>query len=300
MTENQKTSDLNQVDSGDKAASSETGSGPADVFKIGKHEFQSRLIMGTGRYDSFELMQATHEAGDTQCVTIAVRRERLNDSSGRNILDFIDLKRYVLLPNTAGTYDAKTAVRCAQMGREILRNLENPGADWVKLEVLGDSRSLLPDPFELLIATEKLVADGFDVLCYTNDDPITARRLKDAGATAVMPAASPIGSGLGLANENNLRLILDDLKREDPDFPVIVDAGIGTASDATIAMEMGFDAVLLNSAVARAQDPIGMAQAMNLAVKSGRIAGKSGRIPKARYGSASSPDVGVISKRKTK
>ena len=183
----------------------------ADVFKIGKHEFQSRLIMGTGRYDSFEQMQATHLAGGTQCVTLAVRRERLNDSSGRNILDFID-PRYVLLPNTAGTYDAKTAVRCAQMGREILRNLGNPGADWVKLEVLGDSRSLLPDPFELLIATETLVADGFDVLCYTNDDPITARRLKDAGATAVMPAASPIGSGLGLINKNNLQLILDDLK----------------------------------------------------------------------------------------
>ncbi len=275
----------------------ENGSEPADIFKIGKHEFQSRLIMGTGRYDSFEQMQATHLAGGTQCVTLAVRRERLNDSSGRNILDFID-PSYVLLPNTAGTYDAKTAVRCARMGREILRNLDNPGADWVKLEVLGDSRSLLPDPFELLAATETLVADGFDVLCYTNDDPITARRLKDAGATAVMPAASPIGSGLGLANPNNLRLILDDLKRQDPDYPIIVDAGIGTASDATIAMEMGFDAVLLNSAVALAKDPVGMAQAMHLAVKSGRIAGKSGRIPKTRYGSASSPDVGVISKKK--
>ena len=186
------------------------------------------------------------------------------------------------------------------MGREILRNLGNPGADWVKLEVLGDSRSLLPDPFELLAATKILVADGFDVLCYTNDDPITARRLKDAGATAVMPAASPIGSGLGLINQNNLRLILDDLKREDPDYPVIVDAGIGTASDATIAMEMGFDAVLLNSAVALAKSPTGMARAMNLALKSGRIAGKSGRIPQTRYGSASSPDVGVISKKKTK
>lgn len=277
----------------------EAGTGQADVFRIGKHEFHSRLIMGTGRYESFEQMQATHLAGGTQCVTLAVRRERLNDSSGRNILDFIDLQRYVLLPNTAGTYDAQTAVRCARMGREILRNLGNAGADWVKLEVLGDSRSLLPDPFELLIATETLVADGFDVLCYTNDDPITARRLKDAGATAVMPAASPIGSGLGLANQNNLRLILDDLKREDPEYPVIIDAGIGTASDATIAMEMGFDAVLLNSAVALAKNPVGMAQAMKFGVKSGRIAGKSGRIAKARYGSASSPDVGVISKKKT-
>ena len=293
MTENQNTPDLVQ-----DLPPSDGGFEADDVFKIGKHEFHSRLIMGTGRYDSFEQMQATHFAGGTQCVTIAVRRERLNDSSGRNILDFIDLQRYVLLPNTAGAYDAKTAIRCAQMGREILRNLGNSGADWVKLEVLGDSRSLLPDPFELLIATEKLVADGFNVLCYTNDDPITARRLKDAGATAVMPAASPIGSGLGLANQNNLRLILDDLKREDPNFPVIVDAGIGTASDATLAMEMGFDAVLLNSAVALAKDPVGMARAMNLGVKSGRIAGKSGRIPKSRYGSASSPDVGVITKRK--
>jgi thiazole synthase len=269
-----------------------------DVFQIGKHCFSSRLIMGTGRYDSFEQMQATHLAGGTQCVTIAVRRERLNDSSGRNILDFIDLDRYVLLPNTAGSYDAKTAVRCAKMGREILRNLENPGADWVKLEVLGDSRTLLPDPYELLIATELLVADGFDVLCYTNDDPITARRLKNAGATAVMPAASPIGSGLGIINTNNLKLILDDLKREDPGYPVIIDAGIGTSSDAAMAMELGFDAVLLNSAVALAQNPIGMAKAMELAVKAGRLAGQSGRIPKSSYGSASSPDVGVISKRK--
>jgi thiazole synthase len=268
-----------------------------DGLKIGSHRLQSRLIMGTGRYDSFEQMQATHLAGGTECVTIAVRRERLNDSSGRNILDFIDLDRYILLPNTAGTYDAKTAVRCARMGREILRNLENPGSDWVKLEVLGDSRTLLPDPYELLIATELLVADGFDVLCYTNDDPITARRLKNAGATAVMPAASPIGSGLGLINTNNLRLILDDLKRDDPTYPVVIDAGIGTASDAAMAMELGFDAVLLNSAVALAKNPVGMAKAMNLAVKAGRIAGKSGRIKRAKYGSASSPDVGVISKR---
>lgn len=279
------------------SGSGEEGSAE-DVFQVGSHRFSSRLIMGTGRYDSFEQMQETHLAGGTQCVTIAVRRERLNDSSGRNILDFIDLDRYVLLPNTAGSYDAKTAVRCAKMGREILRNLENPGADWVKLEVLGDSRTLLPDPYELLVATELLVADGFDVLCYTNDDPITARRLKNAGATAVMPAASPIGSGLGLANVNNLKLILDDLKREDSDYPVIVDAGIGTSSDAAMAMELGFDAVLLNSAVALAKDPVGMAKAMKFAVKAGRLAGKSGRIPKSKYGSASSPDVGVISKRK--
>lgn len=268
-----------------------------DVFKVGQHEFSSRLIMGTGRYNSFEIMQDSHVAGGTECVTIAVRRERLHDSSGRNILDFIDLDRFVLLPNTAGSYDAETAVRCARMGREILRRLNNPGADWVKLEVLGDSRTLLPDPIELLKATELLVADGFDVLCYSNDDPVIARRLKNAGATSVMPAASPIGSGLGVLNPNNLKMILDDLKRDDPDYPVIVDAGIGTASDAAFAMELGFDAVLLNSAVALAQDPVGMAHAMRLAVEAGFAAGKSGRIPKSRYGAASSPDVGVISKR---
>lgn len=269
----------------------------SDPFRIGSHVFESRLVMGTGRYDSFEVMQQSHVAGGTQCVTIAVRRERLHDSSGRNILDFIDLNRFVLLPNTAGSYDAQTAVRCAKMGREILRRLEHPGADWVKLEVLGDSRTLLPDPIELLKATEILVAEGFDVLCYTSDDPVVARRLKDAGATSVMPAASPIGSGLGLLNTNNLRMILDDLKREDPTYPVIIDAGIGTASDAAQAMELGFDAVLLNSAVALAHDPIGMAHAMRLGVEAGRWANRSGRIPKARYGSASSPDVGVISKK---
>ncbi len=264
---------------------------------IGPHRLNSRLIMGTGKYDSFEIMQQSHLAGDTSCVTIAVRRERLHDSSGRNILDYLDLDKLVLLPNTAGSYDAETAVRCARMGREILKHLNNPGADWVKLEVLGDSRSLLPDPIELLKATEQLVADGFHVLCYSNDDPVIARRLKDAGATSVMPAASPIGSGLGLLNTNNLKIILDDLKRDDPDYPVIIDAGIGTASDAAEAMELGFDAVLLNSAVALAGDPVGMAIAMKLGITAGRLAFQSGRIPKSRYGSASTPDVGVISRK---
>ena len=159
---------------------------------VGGHVFESRLILGTGKYDSFEIMRDSIEASGTQCVTIAVRREKLHDSSGRNILDYLDTDRLTLLPNTAGCYDAQTAVRCARMGREILQGLENPGADWVKLEVLGDSRSLLPDPIETLKATEMLVADGFKVLCYTSDDPIIARRLKDAGATAVMPAGSPM------------------------------------------------------------------------------------------------------------
>lgn len=267
------------------------------VLTIGTHVFKSRLILGSGKYQSFEVMQQSVAASGTECITIAVRREKLYDGTGRNILDYIDFDRYTLLPNTAGCYDADTAVRCALMGREILKGLENPGADWVKLEVLGDSRSLLPDPIESLKATERLVKEGLQVLCYTSDDPIIARRLKEAGATAVMPAGSPIGSGLGVANPNNLQIILDDLKRDSPNFPVIVDAGVGTASDAAIAMELGADAVLLNSAVARAEDPVNMAVAMKLGVEAGRLAKISGRIPKSRYGSASSPEIGVISDR---
>lgn len=268
-----------------------------DVLQIGNHKLGSRLILGSGRYDSFESMQDSFEAAETDCVTVAVRREKLHDSSGRNILDFLDTQRLILLPNTSGCYDAETAVRCARMGREILKGLGNPGLDWVKLEVLGDTRTLLPNTFETLKATEMLVAEGFDVLCYTNDDPIAARKLKDAGAASVMPAGSPIGSGLGIANENNLLMIVEDLKRGDPDYPVIVDAGIGTASDAALAMETGADAVLLNTAVARAQDPVGMAVAMRHAVVAGRWAYLSGRIGKSRYACASSPEYGMISDR---
>ena len=266
-------------------------------FSIGTHEFDSRLILGTGRYDSFEVMRDSHVAAQTQCVTIAVRREQLNDGANRNILDFIDCDRYTLLPNTAGCYDAVTAVRCAKMGRAILEGLGNPGANWVKLEVLGDSRTLLPDPVETLEATKILVSEGFQVLCYTSDDPVIAKRLKEAGATAVMPAGSPIGSGLGLLNPNNLKIILHELKRDDPTYPVIVDAGVGTASDAAIAMELGFDGLLLNSAVAMAKNPISMAEAMRMGVKAGRLAFLSGRIPKSPYGSASSPQIGVISRK---
>jgi thiazole synthase len=281
----------------EKPSQAEEVAGDLDQFCIAGHTFQSRLILGSGKYDSFEVMRESFEVAETQCVTIAVRREKLHDSSGRNILDFVDPSRLVLLPNTAGCYDAETAVRCAKMGREILRGLENPGADWVKLEVLGDSRSLLPDPIELLKATEVLVKEGFQVLCYSSDDPIVARRLKDAGATSVMPAGSPIGSGLGVINRNSLQIILEDLKHGDPDYPVIIDAGVGTASDVAVAMELGFDAVLLNTAVARATDPIRMAEAMKYGVKAGRLAYQSGRIPMSRYASASSPEVGVISKR---
>lgn len=272
----------------------------ADLLRIGSHVFQSRLILGSGKYDSFEIMGESIAVSGSQCVTIAVRREKLHDSSGRNILDFIDLENLVLLPNTSGCYDAETAVRCARMGREILKGLENPGQDWVKLEVLGDSRSLLPDVIESLKATEMLVNDGFDVLCYSNDDPVAAKRLKEAGAASVMPAASPIGSGLGVVNPVNLQIILEELKRRDADYPVIVDAGIGSASDAAQAMEYGADAVLLNTAVARANDPIGMAKAMKYGVMAGRMSCLSGRISKSKYASASSPEHGLISERTPK
>lgn len=266
------------------------------AWRIGNKLLKSRIILGTGRYPDFECMQQCLAASGTDCVTVAVRREKLNDSDGRNILDFIDLDRYILLPNTAGCYDAETAVRCARMGREILLGLNNPGADWVKLEVLGDTRTLLPDPLELLRATELLVDDGFQVLCYSNDDPVIAMRLKQAGATAVMPAGSPIGSGQGILNHTNLQIILEQLKGDDPDYPVIVDAGIGTASDVTIALESGADGVLLNTAVARAANPVAMAESMNHAWRAGRLAREAGRIPRSLYGSASSPDHGQIAK----
>ena len=267
------------------------------VFEVGGHQLSSRLILGTGRYESFETMQQSLDVSGTECVTVAVRRERLYDGEGRNILDFLDLDRYVLLPNTAGCYDAQTAVRCARMGREILRGLENPGANWVKLEVLGDSKTLLPDPVETIKATEILVEEGFNVLCYTSDDPITAIRLKKAGATSVMPAGSPIGSGQGILNPNNLRIILEYLKEGDESYPVIIDAGVGTASDVAIAMELGADAVLLNTAVAHAKDPILMAKAMKAGIEAGRYSYLAGRIPKQLYATASSPEDGVIATR---
>jgi thiazole synthase len=228
-------------------------------------------------------------------ITVAVRRERLIDSDGRNILDFIDLSRYTILPNTAGCFSAEDAVRVARLGREILEGLENPGADWVKLEVLGDTKTLLPDPVATLEATEQLVKEGFQVLCYSTDDPITAKRLKEAGATSVMPAGSPIGSGQGILNPNNIRICLEYLKENDPEYPVIVDAGVGTASDVSIAMELGCDGVLLNTGIAGAQDPLRMAEAMKLATRSGRLAYQAGRIPKKLYATASSPESGTIS-----
>ncbi|HVW00213.1 MAG TPA: thiazole synthase, partial [Planctomycetaceae bacterium] len=253
---------------------------------LGTHRFSSRLIVGTGKYATFEQMRECLAVSGAEVITVAVRRERLVDKAGRNILDFIDLDRYTILPNTAGCFTAEDAVRVARLGREILSGLENPGADWVKLEVLGDTRTLLPDPVATLEATEQLVADGFQVLCYTTDDPITARRLKQAGATSVMPAGSPIGSGQGILNPNNIRICLEYLKEDDPDYPVIVDAGVGTASDVAVAMELGCDGVLLNTGIAGAADPLLMAQAMRDGVQAGRLAYLAGRIPKRLYATA--------------
>jgi thiazole synthase len=265
-----------------------------DSLQLGRHTLASRLIVGTGKYANYELMAHSLAASGADCITVAVRRERLIDAAGNNLLDHIDTRRYILLPNTAGCFTADDAVRVARLGREILLGLENPGADWVKLEVLGDTKTLLPDPIATLEATERLVADGFQVLCYTTDDPITARRLKQAGATSVMPAGSPIGSGQGILNPNNIRICLEYLKDGDPDYPVIVDAGVGAASDVAMAMELGVDGVLLNTAIAHANDPVVMARAMKAACTAGRLSYLAGRIPKKLYATASSPESGTI------
>ncbi len=263
-------------------------------LRIGSHTFTSRLIVGTGKYASYEQMRDALEIAGAECITVAVRRERLIDSAGRNLLDYIDTKRYTILPNTAGCFTAEDAVRVARLGREILSQMDNPGADWVKLEVLGDTKTLLPDPIATVEATCQLVKDGFQVLVYTSDDAVVARRLKEAGATSVMPAGSPIGSGQGILNPNALRICLEYLKEGDPDYPVIIDAGVGTASDVAIAMELGADGVLLNTGIAHAKDPIRMARAMRLAADAGRLAYLSGRIPKKLYATASSPLEGTI------
>ena len=261
---------------------------------IGKFSFRSRLITGTGKYASYELMRDCLAASGCEVTTVAVRRERLVDKQGRNILDYLDLKRFTILPNTAGCFSAEDAVRHARLARELLSNLGNRGADWVKLECLGDVKTLLPDPVATLKATEQLVKDGFQVLVYTSDDPIMARHLKAAGAVSVMPAGSPIGSGQGVLNANNIRIILEYLKDGDPDYPVIVDAGVGTASDVGVAMELGCDGVLLNTGIAHARDPLRMAHAMRHACAAGRLAYLAGRIPRKMYAQASSPMEGRI------
>src|SRR5271165_5821629 len=265
-----------------------------DALRIKDFQVSNRLFVGTGKYENYEIMQKALETSGCQVVTVAVRRERLVDKEGRSLLDFLDLDKYTILPNTAGCFSAEDAIRVSLLGRDLLEKQKNKGAGWVKLEVLGDKKTLLPDPVGTLEATRELVKEGFTVLCYTSDDPIAARRLKEAGAASVMPAGSPIGSGQGVLNPLNVSLCLETLKENDPKYPVIVDAGVGTASDVTIAMELGVDGVLLNTGIAHASDPLRMAQAMRLGVEAGRLAYLAGRIPKKLYATASSPIEGTI------
>jgi thiazole synthase len=265
---------------------------------VGSFTLRSRLVAGTGKYSEYALMNAALEASGCDAVTVAVRRERLVDAQGRSLLDHLDTDRFTILPNTAGCFSADDAVRVARLGREILEQIGNAGSRWVKLEVLGDRRTLLPDPVGTLEACVELVKDGFEVLCYSSDDPILAVRLRDAGATSVMPAGSPIGSGRGIANPAAIRMILEALKDPAhggvPGYPVIVDAGVGTPSDVTVAMELGADGVLLNTGIAHASDPVAMAHAMRLACISGWLGARAGRIPRKLYATASSPWEGSI------
>jgi len=267
-------------------------------LSIAGFTLQSRLVTGTGKYRDYETMQRALDGSGCDAVTVAVRRERLVDAQGRSLLDFLDLARYTILPNTAGCFSAEDAIRVARLGREILDTVDNPGKHWVKLEVLGDRKTLLPDPVGTLEACRELVKDGFTVLCYSSDDPIMAVRLRDAGAASVMPAGSPIGSGRGIANPANIALILELLKDPaaggDAAYPVIVDAGVGTPSDVTLAMELGADGVLLNTGIAHAKDPVRMAHAMKLALESGYHGARSGRIERKLHASASSPWQGSI------
>ncbi len=255
---------------------------PADMWKVGGLSFSSRLILGTGKYPSHEVMRACHEAGGAQMVTVAVRRVSLVRGQP-SLLDFIDRDRITLLPNTAGCYTAKDAVLTARLAREAL------GTPLIKLEVIGDPKTLMPDAAGTLEAARDLVADGFQVFPYVPDDVVLCRQLEALGCPAVMPLAAPIGSGLGICNPHTLRLILEAVK-----VPVIVDAGVGTASDVAVAMELGCAAVLLNTAVAGAKDPPAMARAMRLGVEAGRLAFRAGRIPRTPYATASSPVTGLV------
>ncbi len=255
-----------------------------DVLRIAGREFRSRLIIGTGKYRSFQEMARAHEASGAEMVTVAVRRVNLTDRSKESLLDYVDRQKYFILPNTAGCFSGDEAIRTARLAREV--GLSN----WIKLEVIGDEKTLFPDNFELVRATEVLVKEGFVVLPYTNDDLISARRLIAAGAAAVMPLGAPIGSGLGIQNPANIRILREMITS----VPLIVDAGVGTASDAAVAMELGADAVLMNTGIAAAQDPILMAQAMQHAVIAGRQAYLAGRMPRKLYAAASSPLEGVV------
>jgi thiazole synthase len=255
----------------------------SDPLIIAGKTFRSRLVVGTGKYPSHAVMADAHVASGADMVTVAVRRVNLSDRTKESLLDYIDRERIFILPNTAGCYTAEEAIRTARLGREV--GLSN----WVKLEVIGDERTLFPDNIALLEATRILAGEGFVVLPYTNDDPVICRKLEEAGAAAVMPLGAPIGSGLGIQNPNNIRIIRDQAR-----VPVIVDAGVGTASDAAIAMELGADGVLMNTAIALAADPVAMASAMKLAVEAGRLAFRAGRIPMRPHASASSPVEGRI------
>jgi thiazole synthase len=255
----------------------------SDPLVIAGRAFDSRLVVGTGKYPSHTVMADAHRASGAQMVTVAVRRVNLTDKSKESLIDYIDREKIFILPNTAGCYTAEDAIRAARLGREV--GLSN----WVKLEVIGDEQTLYPDNVALLEATRVLVGEGFIVLPYTSDDPVICRKLEEAGAAAVMPLGAPIGSGLGIQNPNNIRII-----KEQSRVPVIVDAGVGTASDAAIAMELGADGVLMNTAIALAADPVAMATAMKLAVEAGRLAYRAGRIPKRQFASPSSPVEGRI------
>ncbi len=255
-----------------------------DHLRIAGREFRSRLIAGTGKYRSFQEMARAHEASGAEIVTVAVRRVNLSDRSKESLLDYIDRSKYFILPNTAGCVNSDEAVRTARLAREV--GLSN----WIKLEVIGDDKTLFPDNFELVKATEQLAHEGFVVLPYTNDDLIAARRLIDAGAAAVMPLGAPIGSGLGIQNAANIRILREMIT----EVPLILDAGVGTASDAAIAMELGADAVLMNTGIAAAEDPVLMAEAMKNAILAGRQAYLAGRMAKKLYATASSPLEGVV------
>src|ERR1700675_1236677 len=261
----------------------------SDLLRIAGRDFSSRLFVGTGKYRSFQEMARCHAVSGAEVVTVAVRRVNLTDKSKESLLDYIDRTRMFILPNTAGCYNADEAIRAARLGREV--GLSN----WVKLEVIGDQKTLFPDNEGLLEATRVLVKEGFVVLPYTNDDLVNARKLIDAGAAAVMPLGAPIGSGLGIQNTTNLRIMRENIT----EVPLIVDAGVGTASDAAIAMELGFEGVLMNTAIAEAEDSGKMAEAMKLAVEAGRLAHLAGRMPKKLYASASSPLSGMIGSRAT-
>lgn len=252
----------------------------SDVLRIADREFRSRLFVGTGKYRSFPEMARCHEASGAEVVTVAVRRVNLNDRTKESLLDYIDRSKLFILPNTAACYTAEDAIRTARLGREA--GLSN----WVKLEVIGDEKTLFPDNEGLLEATRVLVKEGFVVLPYTNDDLVNARKLIDAGAAAVMPLAAPIGSGLGIQNMTSLRILREMITA----VPLIVDAGVGTASDAVVAMELGFDGILMNTAIAAAEDAETMARAMKLAVEAGRLAHLAGRMPRKLYATASSPN----------